>query len=116
MGSNQFVVCVANNDANALVKLPGVGRKTAERLLIEMRDRLKDWKLPAAMPGKAPVAAESGSRAALREAESALISLGYKPQEAARAVSSAIAALEADELEPATEQIIRTALKQLGKV
>lgn len=115
MGSDQFVLCVANNDVNTLVKLPGVGRKTAERLLIEMRDRLKSWVPTPGVEGAVQPVAAVGTKGAMREAESALISLGYKPQEAARAVISAVAALEQEEIAPATEQIIRIALKQLGK-
>ena len=115
MGSDQFVMCVANNDVNTLVKLPGVGRKTAERLLIEMRDRLKGWVATPDAEGKVQPVVAAGVKGAMREAESALISLGYKPQEAARAVISAVAALEQEEIAPATEQMIRIALKQLGK-
>lgn len=115
IGSQQFVVCVANNDVNTLVKLPGVGRKTAERLLIEMRDRLKSWVPAAGAQDKAQAVAPIGAKAAIREAESALISLGYKPQEAARAVITALSKLEIDALEPETGQIIRMALKGLGK-
>ncbi len=114
MDSNQFVACVARNDVNALVKLPGIGRKTAERLVIELRDRLQDWQVTGAA-ALAPAAVRSSTTDALQEAEAALLSLGYKPQEASRAVMSAVSQLEQDALEPATENIIRTALKQLGK-
>lgn len=114
MDSGQIVASVARNDVNALVKLPGIGRKTAERLVIEMRDRLKGWELAgpvataaAATPVKAPDA--------LQEAEAALLSLGYRPQEASRAVMTAVSQLEQGAVEPATEAIIRAALKQLGK-
>ena len=43
MSADQFVSCVVHDDLSTIVKIPGVGKKTAERLLIEMRDRLKDW-------------------------------------------------------------------------
>lgn len=115
MDSAQFVACVANNDVNALVKLPGIGKKTAERLVIEMRDRLKDWEgafgkaVPRAEPGK------RGGADAMEEAEAALLSLGYKPQEASRAVMQAMGQLEDDSAAPVTEQVIRLALKSLGK-
>ena len=46
METEDFVRCVQNNDVQGLMKLPGVGKKTAERLLMEMRDRLKDWQMP----------------------------------------------------------------------
>src|SRR5690606_37058502 len=86
MESSRFAACVARDDISALVKLPGVGRKTAERLIIEMRDKLKAWELeygqaPTPIPAHSPARTDS-----LLEAENALISLGYKPQEASRAV------------------------------
>lgn len=115
MDSAQFVACVAGNDVNALVKLPGIGKKTAERLVIEMRDRLKDWEgaFGKAVPQPAP--GKRGSADALEEAEAALLSLGYKPQEASRAVMQAMGQLEKDSVAPVTEQVIRLALKSLGK-
>lgn len=114
MNSGQFVACVARNDVNALVKLPGIGRKTAERLVIELRDRLKGWELVGS--ASVPVtAAQIAPPDALQEAEAALLSLGYRPQEASRAVMQAVSQLEEGGIEPATESIIRAALKQLGK-
>ncbi len=103
----EFVALVLAGDAASLVKLPGVGKKTAERLVIEMRDKLKDYE-PAAgakLPNAAPVKVDAAS-----EAEEALISLGYKPQEAARA----IAGVEGEGLP--VEDLIRQALKaMIGK-
>ena len=80
-----------------------------------MRDRLKDWEgafgtaVPRAEPGK------RGGADAMEEAEAALLSLGYKPQEASRAVMQAMGQLEDDSAAPVTEQVIRLALKSLGK-
>ena len=115
MDGRQLAGCVARNDINALVKLPGIGKKTAERLLIEMRDRLKHWDF--AGPGGEEEAAGVQPPAGdiLREAEAALLALGYKPQEASRAVHSARNQLEKDGADQGTEPIIRMALKQLGK-
>lgn len=115
MGSAQFVACVARNDVNALVKIPGVGKKTAERLLIEMRDRLKEWELEYGVATPTATVVAPKPKDALQEAESALLALGYKPQEAARAVMNAAGMLEQEEIVPGTEQIIRLALKNLGK-
>lgn len=71
-----FVRCVQEDDTAALTRLPGIGKKTAERLVVEMRDRLDDVGGPAV---------SAGGRANPRdEALSALVSLGYKPQEAAQ--------------------------------
>ena len=79
-----FVRAVQREDTSALVQLPGVGRKTAERLLIEMRDKLADWILEADGEVEVPE-----SRDIQAEAESALVALGYKPAEASKAVTAA---------------------------
>lgn len=110
MSAQEFVSCVRTNDSATLVRLPGVGKKTAERLLIEMRDRLDHWSgvtdpgggVPQQVPGKASIL----------EAEHALISLGYKPQEAARMVG---AHLVKGEDTPPSEELIRLALKSVVK-
>ncbi|HLS98847.1 MAG: Holliday junction branch migration protein RuvA [Porticoccaceae bacterium] len=106
MTPEEFARCVRGNDVNTLVRLPGVGRKTAERLVVEMKDRLDAW------PGEsAPASGARPSSAAsdvLAEAESALIALGYKPQDATKMISAA--AREAGE-GAASETLIRQALK-----
>lgn len=71
---DNFVRCVRNNDSAALTRLPGIGKKTAERLVVEMRDRLDQAGSEA---GAVPMNARD-------EAMSALVSLGYKPPEASR--------------------------------
>jgi Holliday junction DNA helicase RuvA len=108
MDTQAFVRCVQQDDVATLVQLPGVGKKTAERLLIEMRDRLKDWilELDAAEPGAAPVRHDI-----LAEAESALVALGYKPAEASKAVSAAN-----DGNFERSEDLIRRALQSMVKV
>ena len=106
--SHEFVRCVQDNDVATLVRLPGVGRKTAERLVVEMRDRLAKVFGDALPPELGAVA--SGQPPASRpedEAEGALIALGYKPQEAARAVS----AVQQEGL--AAEELIRLALRNM---
>jgi len=82
---DEFAACVEQHDSASLVRLPGIGKKTAERLIIEMRDRLKD--LPA--QGTAAVASADGNgHDPVQDAVSALIALGYKPPEASRMVRS----------------------------
>lgn len=91
MSAAQFVSTVEREEIGALVKLPGVGKKTAERLVVEMKDRFKglngdlfrdtEMSLPASQQaGNSQADAES-------EAIEALISLGYKPQEASRMIA-----------------------------
>lgn len=94
LDASQFVRCVEARDINSLVKLPGVGKKTAERLLIEMADRIGQLEgqfVPSSVGGAAPDPAAEPRKAAghapIEEAEAALISLGYKPQEATKAIS-----------------------------
>ena len=107
MDADSFVRTVQRDDVSTLVKLPGVGKKTAERLLIEMRDRLKDWMLELAEPTAATTEAAS-DRDMLAEAESALVALGYKPAEASRAVAAA----NNDSIER-SEELIRRALQSM---
>lgn len=85
MEPDDFVRTVRNDDVAALVNMPGIGKKTAERLIVEMRDRLAEWGGGDAVA--AGNAAGEAASAMNREAESALVSLGYKPPQAARAVS-----------------------------
>lgn len=107
MSADEFARCVHDDDSRALVQLPGVGKKTAERLIMEMRDRLADWESdsPAPADGSAPCPPAAGSQGADREAVSALIALGYKPPEASRMVQSV------DSEGRNSEDIIRAALK-----
>jgi Holliday junction DNA helicase RuvA len=110
IAADEFARCVQDNDTAALVRLPGVGKKTAERLIVEMRDRLSDWEGAAVLPGTAPAPAAATASDMTRDAVSALISLGYKPPEASRLVSK----VESEGL--SSEEIIRAALKLQIKV
>ena len=110
MDSDEFVRCVHHDNLTALVSLPGVGRKTAERLLIEMKDRLRDWGVPAADISSPSAPSTGNHRELIAEAESALVALGYKPQEASRA----IAAIKLDGV-TRSEELIRAALKNMVK-
>ena len=88
-----------------------MGKKTAERLLVELKDRLGNFAnatQPAAVPGS-----HRGSSIVVTEAEDALISLGYKPAEAQRAVRSVRA--DSSVSEETTEQLLRAALKQIAR-
>lgn len=112
MDADSFARCVQREDLAALISLPGVGRKTAERLLVEMRDKLKDWlALEGAEVGSGasgePIEQVSSGRH-IADAESALIALGYKPAEAARAVAGVN-----DDSVGDSEELIRRALKSM---
>ncbi len=104
MEADHFAQCIRDGDADSLVRLPGVGKKTAERLIIEMRDRLKDWELSSVASSTADNAPDQAGRQP-DDAVSALVALGYKPQEASRLVY----AVATDEM--SSEEIIREALK-----
>jgi holliday junction DNA helicase RuvA len=91
-----FAECVVNGDTAALTRIPGVGRKTAERLIVEMRDRL-------AVPAMSPTATATGSPEG--EAYGALVALGYRPAEATRLLKAVGPGT------PSTEELIRRALQ-----
>ena len=104
LSESELLTCLAHEDIARLTKVPGIGRKTAERLVIELRDKVDLTAAPvaaAARPAERPADPAS-------EAVSALIALGYKPVEASRAVSGIPAA------GLRSEDIIRQALKGLA--
>ena len=105
--AEEFTRCVMENDAKALTALPGVGKKTAERLIIELRDRLA--KEASVQPNAGNIAGLKKVANPISDAVSALISLGYKAQEASQMVRS----VDAEDL--TTEDIIKAALKGMVK-
>lgn len=110
MSAEQFVSCVMNDDTTTLVKLPGVGKKTAERLIVELKDRLKDWGVEAGVAnasGVMPEAIVAAPASAFDDAVSALIALGYTQAQA----NKAIKAVHKDEL--GSEELIKLALKAM---
>ena len=94
MSAQQFVNAVEREELAALVKLPGIGKKTAERLIVEMKDRFKglhgDLFTPAADLVLTSPGAPAADDDAEQEAVAALVALGYKPQEASRMVSKIV--------------------------
>ncbi len=120
MTAQDFVRCVHNNDTATLVKLPGVGKKTAERLIVEVRDKLESFSdsfskgHEAGADGSPELPLSSKQSDTIAEAESALIALGYKPQEAARMVNAVVSDDGADA--QTSEELIRLSLKSMAKV
>ncbi|UCE90422.1 MAG: Holliday junction branch migration protein RuvA [Pseudomonadota bacterium] len=104
MNAAEFARCVHDSDAATLTRLPGVGKKTAERLIVEMRDRIGDWSAAEAAPER-PDAGGAVPEDAGREAVTALVALGYRPQEANRMVAAV------DTAGMGSEEIIKAALR-----
>jgi Holliday junction DNA helicase RuvA len=96
----EFLRCVQQEDSATLVRVPGIGKKTAERLIVELRDRIG---APGSAKDGGLIGAEDASPE--REAFGALIALGYKGPEVTRMLQ----AIPTSGL--ATEEIIRRALK-----
>ena len=107
METNAFLRCIESEDISTLTKIPGVGKKTAERLMIELRDRIKELMPHSATPNERLTLTSPLSPVA--EAEQALMALGYKPLEAQKAV-----ALVKSQHED-TAGLIRAALKAMIK-
>lgn len=109
ISADEFARCVQESDAASLVRLPGVGKKTAERLIVEMKDRLDDWQPAPVLQGGEAAPAVAPIVDVVKDAISALVSLGYKPPEASRLISK----IDTEGLD--SETIIRAALKQAVK-
>ncbi len=103
MNAEAFSMCVQAQDTAALTRIPGVGRKIAERLVVEMRDRLAAGATGATVGAPEPLPAGPGA-----EAFSALVALGYKPPEALRLLKAAGPS-------GSTEDLIRRALQGAGR-
>ena len=101
--AEEFHRCIHDNDVQTLVRLPGIGKKTAERLIIEMRDRLPNM---TESSGSDPaVSVNVAANSPRQEAISALCALGYKPQDASKMVQAI------PQQDKTCEEIIRLALQ-----
>ncbi len=116
MESDEFTQSILSEDTNALTRVPGIGKKTAERLIVEMRDKLPKDNAESGIfsDGLSPSPVNNTSGGVLisrpsSQAQAALVSLGYKPAEA----SKMVAAVKGDDLN--TEEIIRLALQNSMK-
>ena len=105
MTVEQIMTAIASHDAVAFSKVPGVGKKTAQRITLELQDKieLKESNMPVLVPGGGPAASEK------QDAMEALLVLGYSRSESVKAV------LSVAEEDMKREQIIRLALKKLAE-
>jgi len=114
ISADEFVRCVHNEDTAALVRLPGVGKKTAERLIIEVKDKLDKLEMPTAVEfqlGQVEIPGAKVNAPDYRaDAETALVALGYKPLQATKAIEQAAELLGSA---ASTEELIRQALKTM---
>ena len=101
--AEEFHRCIHDNDVQALVRLPGIGKKTAERLIIEMRDRLPN--MAESSGSGQTVSVNVAANNPGQEAISALCALGYKPQDASKMVQAI------PQQDKTCEEIIRMALQ-----
>ncbi len=104
----EFVQVINDNDESGLIRLPGIGKKTAQRLIVEMQDRLSDWQIDnVSDQEKTSTSADQSpsKQDIIKEATSALIALGYKPAEAAKMIS------RIDKQDQTTESLIKYALR-----
>ena len=100
---NGFIQSVVNEDIDALVHLPGIGKKTAERLIVEMKDKVSE------ISSDENSLSESNENSAVAEAINALVNLGYKTKDAKTILDK----IESEGL--TVEELIRQALKSLNK-
>lgn len=107
--AEEFVRLVQNNDVTALTKIPGIGKKTAERLVLDLRDKLAAWQ-GATRTEQVQVLPELVDKSLSEDAETALIALGYKPQDAAKMVMRVLR--DKPDIER-SEEIIRLALRAM---
>ncbi len=114
MSAVQFVQCVINSDTTSLIKLPGIGLKTAERLIIELKDRLKNFTLASDTPATDAMAFDNSVENTFIEtidhrddAISALLALGYKSAQATKSVNKIFLP------EMNSEALIKAALKSM---
>lgn len=109
MDANSFVRCILDNDIRLLTQIPGVGKKTAERLVIEMRDRLGKWEETGLMPELKPALILPPMKQAEADAVSALMALGYKLHDASKMVE------QVTKEGASSAELIRLALRALAR-
>lgn len=102
MSTDEFLACISTKDVNALIRVPGIGKKTAERLLVELQDKVDVLDIGGLPSGTRP---KTNDESARTQAEEALAALGYKPAEAVKLLDKHASPDET------VEQMIRAALR-----
>jgi holliday junction DNA helicase RuvA len=102
MAADDLLAALAAGDLGRLTSIPGIGRKTAERMVLELRDKMRE--LAAELPGRAAPAGE--------EVVSALVNLGYRPAQAERAVAEA----RRDQPDAPFQELLRASLNRLARI
>ena len=105
LSAEELVNCIANKDVAALVRVPGIGKKTAERVILDLKDKLSAFAGSEANP-----VSTSGGDSARAQAEEALASLGYKPAEAKRLLDKSAGDAQT------VEELIRAALRSASEL
>ena len=106
--TSELLKTIRSNDIASLTLIPGIGKKTAERLIVEIKDRLENWGLDNTDADSDMMSGQDNASTPanhIRDAVSALVALGYKPAEASRMVR------HVDSVDLLSEEIIRRALK-----
>lgn len=106
LSTDDFLSCVATKDTAALIRVPGIGKKTAERLLVELQDKLDTLGTGSQPSGQSPGTDDASART---QAEEALAALGYKPAEASRLLDKSASEGQS------VEQMIRSALRSAAR-
>ena len=108
MEIKQFIQCIQTQNAQSLTHIPGIGKKTAERLMIEMRDTLSQWENPNDTTIQMTLG-DANQNQAIQDAISALVALGYKPNDAKNAIN------KVHQPNHTNEKLIRLALQQMAR-
>ena len=111
ISEQDFALCIQSSDVATLVRLPGVGKKTAERLIIEMRDKIDAIGSDAAGGAGLPGSALASANGVQNEAVEALQALGYKPADAAKMIKRAAQSGADDSAESLIKQALQNAIK-----
>lgn len=111
MSADEIVSAIRTNNLVRLTSIPGVGKKTAERMVIELRDKITDLSVGHAASTSASDGSEASADTVFDDALSALVNLGYQRNAAEKALQEAAK----DGAEPTVQKLLRSALQRLAK-